>query len=378
MTHYGRPPYLWTRPGWIRNPRISELCAERDENIRSMELELANTLGTSRIGEAVAGALADELRASYAIESEHLDKTALYSSVIRELDLDFPEWRTHPRGKARENRIVEATVRFLRDTNPPSRASLCATHGMLGGEQGEQGVKWGTFRTCPIYVVSSTGEAVYEGPSHEQIPGLVERFCEWWNNDRPKLPSSAGAACAHAFFVLVHPFEDGNGRMSRMLAEKALVISSETIFRPYSLSAKILTARKQYAFVLRHIHDPRPENGMDGLEKFISFVQDVREQAIAEAMKNAAGIARLEELLSRLREAGVHLSPEEKTVLKTMCVSNRRWNRFEATADVEDPEKGAAVWRRLIDLGVVRKNRIRFDRGSEQKSEESDFGAFPR
>ena len=352
-------PRLWTQPNWIRNLELSVPFVERDYHIQSMEQVLMDTLGATRIAETIVIALTTELQSSYGIENEYLDETLLYSSVIQELNLEPPEWRQHVRQQTRESNIVAASVQFLRDLIPMTPSSLCYTHGMMDSTPR---AKWGAFRTCPIYVVSGKGEVVYEGPLPEQVPAMMEQFCDWWNNDRVKLPLSARAACAHAFFVLIHPFEDGNGRMSRLLAEKALITSKKDIFRPYGMSRVILSARKQYAFLLQHIHDPVNANGIDGFGKFVNFIQDVREQAITRSIENAKKLMQLEELFSRMYDEGIDLSPDERTILKTMNESSRRWTRYEATLKIEDPQAGVTAWNHLIELGVIQKSRIQFNR----------------
>ena len=108
----------------------------------------------------------------------------------------------------------------------------------------------GQWRTQaePIQIVSGAiGKEVvhYEGPPSDRVPQEMERFLEWFNGDSQDLPGIARAAIAHLWFETIHPYEDGNGRIGRAIADKAL---SQSLGVPFLLSTATTFSffRKQY------------------------------------------------------------------------------------------------------------------------------------
>ena len=89
----------------------------------------------------------------------------------------------------------------------------------------------GTVRPGAIYVRNSaTGEVVYEGPDAEEVPGLLGELVDWLNEGDLEAPSYVRAAMAHFNLVSIHPWRDGNGRMSRAL--QTLVLGRDQITTP--------------------------------------------------------------------------------------------------------------------------------------------------
>jgi Fic family protein len=161
------------------------------------------------------------------IEGEYLDRNSLQSSIRRHFGLDTDNRRVAPA----EQGLAEMMVNLYRTFRKPlTHATLFAWHEMLmRGRQDLEDI--GCYRTHaePMQVVSGRIDAPkvhFEAPPSSRMAYEMDRFLAWFNDTgregRNPLPILARAGIAHLYFVSIHPFEDGNGRIGRALAEKAL------------------------------------------------------------------------------------------------------------------------------------------------------------
>jgi Fic family protein len=161
------------------------------------------------------------------IEGEYLDRDSLQSSIRRQFGLITDNRKISPA----EQGIAEMMVNVYRDFKTPlSHAMLFEWHKMLTtGRRDLSDI--GRYRTHsePMQIVSGAIYAPkihFEAPPSSQMMPEMERFIAWFNttapNEKIPLPALLRAAIAHLYFVSIHPFEDGNGRIGRAIAEKAL------------------------------------------------------------------------------------------------------------------------------------------------------------
>ncbi|NTU56507.1 MAG: Fic family protein, partial [Anaerolineales bacterium] len=161
------------------------------------------------------------------IEGEYLDRDSLQSSICRQFGLNTDNRKISPA----EQGIAEVMVDLYRGFEAPlSHAMLFEWHKML--TNGRRDLKdIGRYRTHsePMQIVSGAIYAPkvhFEAPPSSQMMLEMERFIAWFNDSAPKgkklLPALLRAGIAHLYFVSIHPFEDGNGRIGRAIAEKAL------------------------------------------------------------------------------------------------------------------------------------------------------------
>jgi Fic family protein len=111
---------------------------------------------------------------------------------------------------------------------------------------------WRTDKSDPVQVVSGPigrEKVHYEAPMTSRLKGEMRAFLKWFNAG-PNIDAVLKAAVAHLWFVTVHPFEDGNGRIARAIADMALARSEESPRRFYSMSAQIRAERKGYYDIL--------------------------------------------------------------------------------------------------------------------------------
>jgi Fic family protein len=194
--------------------------------------------------------MSTEAVATSEIEGEILDRDSVQSSIRCQLGLAADRRKVGPA----EQGIAEVMVDLYRTfAEPLSDDTLFRWHRMLmSGRRDLDGP--GRYRTHPepMQVVSGAIYAPkvhFEAPPSSDVPAEMSRFMDWFCRTAPDgdlpLPALTRAAAAHLHFVSIHPFEDGNGRIGRAIAEKAL---AQTIGRPTltALAATILAKRKGY------------------------------------------------------------------------------------------------------------------------------------
>jgi Fic family protein len=212
-------------------------------------------LGFQLRAEAVLDSLTEEVLKSSEIEGEMLDRDQVRSSIARRLGLDIG-------GLTSADRNVEGVVEMMLDATqgydrPLTARRLFDWHAALfpTGRSGMSKIRVGAWRDDakgPMQVVSGPigKERVhYEAPAADRVRDEMKKFLEWFENDNSTdLVLKAGVA--HLWFVTIHPFDDGNGRIARAIADMVLARSEHSPQRFYSMSAQIRQERKSYYEIL--------------------------------------------------------------------------------------------------------------------------------
>jgi Fic family protein len=252
------PRYIWQRPDWPHlefNAATAGPALTRAWRLQSHAMGMARAIGIEA-QDAIAQELwAQEAVATSAIEGEALDLAAVRSSVLRHLGRDDP---------GPQMRHVDGLVEVLQDAlqnvdAPLDVDRLCRWQSALfpGGTDGVRRIAVGRFRdhADPMQIVSGRlGREVvhYTAPPSAQVGREMEAFLSWFARTTPRpgraeaLDGIARAAIAHLWFETVHPFEDGNGRVGRAVADLALAQCSGTPMRLHSLSRQLLADRRGY------------------------------------------------------------------------------------------------------------------------------------
>lgn len=199
----------------------------------------------------VVALMSGEAVTTSAIEGEVLNRASVQSSILRQLGLASPDRR---RATPAEQGIAEMMVDLYRTSSQPlSNRMLFSWHRMLtAGRQDLADI--GRYRSSlePMQIVSGPigfPKVHFEAPPCERVPAEMKLFVAWFNRSAPSqpdaLPAITRAGIAHLYFESIHPFEDGNGRIGRALAEKAM---SQVLGRPAlaSLATTMLAHRKNY------------------------------------------------------------------------------------------------------------------------------------
>ncbi len=239
----------WPDFTWDSAALAGELAAVRHKQGR--HLGKMEALGFELRAEANLTALTNEIVHSSAIEGEHLDPAEVRSSIARKLGLDVA-------GLPRPGREVEGIVEMMLDATrnfaaPLTAERLSGWHAAIfpTGRSGMSRITVGAWRSAesgPMRVVSGPmgrEKIHYEAPTAERLEGEMESFLRWFNAPS-EIDPVLKAAIAHFWFVTIHPFEDGNGRIARAIADMALSQADETKERFYSMSSGIESERREY------------------------------------------------------------------------------------------------------------------------------------
>jgi Fic family protein len=248
MTYIHQLP-KWPEFTWDSEALAGPLAAVRHK--QGKHLGKMQALGFDLRSEASLAALTDEVVKSSAIEGEHLDPEEVRSSIARKLGLDVA-------GLPEPGREVEGVVTLMLDATrnfaqPLTAERLFGWHAALfpTGRSGMSRITVGAWRTGkagPMQVVSGPigNERVhFQAPDAERVDDEMNHFLAWFASP-PTLDPVLKAGVAHFWFVTIHPFDDGNGRIARAIADMALTQADETKERFYSMSSGIEARRTDY------------------------------------------------------------------------------------------------------------------------------------
>jgi Fic family protein len=234
--------------------------------------------------------LTEDVVKSSAIEGENLDREEVRSSIARRLGIDSD-------GTIKVSRHVEGIVELMLDateqfSKPLTKERLFGWHAALfpTGRSGLRLInvaKWRTAEAGPMQVVSGPlgKETVhFEAPRAERLEKEMQRFLDWFESPESRVPL-IGAGIAHLWFVTIHPFEDGNGRIARAIGDMAMARADGTHDRFFSLSAQIESERKAYYSALEQQQRASPD-----ITNWLSWFLDCAGRAIGNAEASLSSV----------------------------------------------------------------------------------------
>lgn len=252
MTTFIHQKDNWPEFTWSNNDFLSLLSEAR--NLQGRLIGKMETLGFDLRNEAMLDTLTLDVIKSSEIEGAFLNPDQVRSSIARRLGMEIA-------GAVEPDRDVEGVVEMMLDAtqkcfDPLTTERLFDWHAALfpTGRSGMYKItvaEWRKDTTGPMQVVSGAmgkEKVHFEAPDSELVEKEMIRFIDWVNNS--KIDLVIKAAIAHLWFVTIHPFEDGNGRISRALSDMFLAQSDKSTQRFYSMSAQIRIERKQYYEIL--------------------------------------------------------------------------------------------------------------------------------
>jgi Fic family protein len=243
----------WPKFRWSEEKLAAKLAAVRHRQGRLVGR--MEGLGFKLRAEAILPSLTEEVVKSSEIEGEVLDRDQVRSSIARRFGMEAG-------GLPPVDRSIEGIVDMMLDATqkfdlPLTEDRLFGWHAALfpTGRSGLNRIEVGRWRTDsdgPMQVTSGSigKERVhYEAPAAGRLEGEMRSFLRWFN-DAKTLDPVIEAAVAHLWFVTIHPFQDGNGRIARAIADMALARSEQTPWRFYSTSTQIRAERGAYYDIL--------------------------------------------------------------------------------------------------------------------------------
>ncbi|MCB9235664.1 MAG: Fic family protein [Bacteroidia bacterium] len=285
--------YIYQKEEWPHFTWNAEEIFQRLGDVRNQQGRLVGKmegLGFNLKSEAMLGTTTLDAIKTAEIEGEKLDMDQVRSSVARRLGLPMG-------GLIKSSRDVDGLVEMLLDASvnhaaPLTKERLFAWHKGLFpfGKSGNYTIFTGGWRQPglgPMQVVSGAmgkEKVHFEAPDESVLEAEMERFLKWFNG-KQALDPVIKAAIAHLWFITIHPFEDGNGRIARAIADMQLARADESNQRFYSMSAEIHAQRKGYYEILEYTQK-RNLN----VTKWVDWFLKCLESAIRESSSRLSGV----------------------------------------------------------------------------------------
>jgi Fic family protein len=303
--------------------------------------------------EAVLQALTQDVVKSSEIEGEVLDQSLVRSSVARRLGIEEAALNVVDRNvDGVVEMMLDATQKF---DQPLTKERLFHWHTALfpPGRGDFAKIKVGTWRTGPVQVISGQidKETVhFEGPSAEQVDQEMTVFLDWINN-KTETDLVLKSALAHLWFITIHPFDDGNGRIGRAIVDLLLARSENSSHRFYSLSAQIQAERKDYYRILEQTQ----KGGLD-ITSWIEWFLHCLERAIEKALSTLEAVKHKERIWAAFAE--IPLNERQRKLINRLLdgfdgkLTSSKWAKIAkcsqdtAYRDILD----------LVDRGILIKN----------------------
>ena len=311
--------YLWQLKQWPKLTWSSESLLPLISQARLAQGKLltkVESLGFKLSREAQADILTEEAVTTSAIEGERLNRDSVRSSVARHLGLPAA-------GLAPANRSVDGLVEVLLDATQQYEASLTAARLKRWqaalfptGYSGLRKIRTGQWRGAEhaMQVVSGAvgRERVhYEAPPGERVEQEMKQFLAWWKASAGREDGLLRSGLAHLYFVTIHPFEDGNGRIARALSEMALAQDERQPTRYYSLSSQIMDERNVYYRLLE-----AAQKGNGDVTSWLEWYLGCYTRAVEKAGRLISDV--LTKATFWQRHAQVDLTPRQRKVLNRL------------------------------------------------------------
>ena len=248
-----------------------------------------NALGFFAKEESTLTALTLDVVKSSEIEGEILNYDQVRSSIARRLGINTA-------GLVSSSRHIEGVVEMMLDatqryTLPLTEKRLFGWHAALfpTGYSGPYLIEAGQYRTGEMQVVSGAmgkEKVHYEAVKAELVKSEMDQFLDWFNNENSPDPVLK-AAIAHFWFIIIHPFDDGNGRIGRAITDMLLASSEGSGERFYSMSNQILAERNRYYEVLQKV-----QHSSGDVTEWINWFLNCLKNAIPSTEKTTQKIVR--------------------------------------------------------------------------------------
>jgi Fic family protein len=314
--------YIWQREDWPAFRWNHEALLEPMSRISRLHGLLngrMSMLGFNEKNRSLLTCLTDDLIGSSEIEGVMLNPNSVRSSIARHLGIEDD-------GMLVEDHYVEGLVGVMLDAVKNCKADLTKErlfgwHAALFpmGRSGMHEITVANWRQGkePMQVVSGAfghEKVHYEAPASADVPAQMEQLIMWCNATH--LSPFIMAAVAHLWFVTIHPFDDGNGRISRTLADMFLSRLDEDSARYYSMSAEINRNKKSYYEVLE-----RTQKGDMDITEWLLWFFRCLESAITRALGTIERTLQKAAYWDRFSE--VNINERQRKVI------NRLWDDFE-------------------------------------------------
>lgn len=348
--------YLWQAANW---PTFSYSATDLDAaQARAAEKYarlqgILDAIGLSDRERAEVLATTEEAVTTSAIEGEILDPEATRSSVANQLGLAFGGARPPDRkSKGVVDMLVDASQNF---SHPLTNERLCywQSHLFDGND-----ANWvGRYRTAAdgheqiVEGPYGAQRVLYEAPPGEQVPREMVQFVKWFNQQPLGERGFMHSAIAHLWFVSIHPFVDGNGRVARALSDLAFARAEKSGHRYFSMSSQILRDRKEYEEALQSVQRGRTLD----ITEWMLWFGECYERALDHAIQNAKEA--IERATFWARHADVSFNERQRKVLQRVLgewkgnLTARKWVTMTGVSS----DTAQRDLQELVDAGIMQR-----------------------
>ena len=334
----------WPQFTWDADRLVPYLSATRYK--QGLLLGRMRDLGYQLKSEATLSALTEETVKSSAIEGEELNPESVRSSLARRMGLEAA-------GTRAGDRHVEGIVEMMLDATQKyakalTQDRLFGWHAALfpTGRSGMRKITMGAWRPGGMEVVSGPEgreKVHFEAPGPDAVAREMEAFLTWFEDPKTGMEPLVQAGLAHLYFVTIHPFEDGNGRIARAITEMSLARLEDSGQRFYSMSSQIREERKAYYAIL----ESTQKGGMDVTE-WLAWFLDCLARAIDKAGKLTASVLAKEAFWRHLKQKPVEISERQRKIINQLLdgfegkVTTDKWAKLAkvshdtALRDIQD------------------------------------------
>ncbi len=354
------PKYIHERPEWPKFRWNQEGLAKQLAAVRHRQGRLIGhmqALGFPLKEEAVLKILTEDVLKSSEIEGEILDRDQVRSSIARSLGMEAV-------ALAPADRDVEGVVEMMLDATQKFKERLTAErlfgwHAALFPTGRSRMSKiivgaWRDDKSGRMQVVSgaySRRETVhYEAPVAARLDEEMKSFLDWFNGEDDTDPVIR-AALAHLWFVTVHPFDDGNGRITRAIADMSLARSEDSPQRFYSMSAQIQLERKEYYDLLE-----ATQKGDLDITPWLEWFLGCLDRAFNGTEKILASVFRKAEFWKK--HATAPLNERQRDALNHLLdgfegkLTSSKWAKIEKCS----PDTALRDITELVEHGILKKD----------------------
>lgn len=271
----------WTNFIWDNEKIVPKLASVR--HLQGRLLGRMESLGFDFTERATLESLILEVVDTSGIEGEFLNPKLVRSSIARKLGIESADFVKTPRNiEGIVDVILDATQNF---DKPLTQIRLLGWHNSLfqGGYSGYVPIDVARYRSGGMKVVSGNfgrEKIHFEAPAAERVPKEMEQFLNWLNKDN-SLDLVLKSIIAHFWFVTIHPFDDGNGRIARAILDMFLAKSDQSKIRFYSLSNQIFKEHKKYNDTIE-----KAQKGSQNITQYVEWFLGCFERALMTSEQN--------------------------------------------------------------------------------------------
>ena len=241
--------YIWQNKDWpnftVDNAQLKD-SYEKYLYQKGRTDQIFSLLSPKSQNEYYSETVASDVVASNEIEGVSVSYESVYSSVARALNIETDTTNKDRNAESLAN-LALSVRNGIEDID---EEKILSWHKALFqfAPKTSKGLVMGAFREKPVYVMRFSGrmeeEVVYEAVPAENVHKEMKRYCEWLKDSKDEYPDVVRSAIASLWFVSIHPFADGNGRISRLISDA--VLSGESQAKYFSASSEILVNKKDY------------------------------------------------------------------------------------------------------------------------------------